>query len=158
MGNYELKADEVVLYEGEVKSQLYKGSLQVTLTSCRVIVERENGVFKKEKELLDTLLLADVKFYQDAAQIKQKGPVVDIQTTAKNIALTFAGALEAKKFAGKMMDAVTGTTLAKRVSTKAKSAFELVDETVGFDTRNAIKGLIENGVKGSILNGIGKKK
>ena len=23
MGNYELKADEVVLYEGEVKSQLY---------------------------------------------------------------------------------------------------------------------------------------
>ena len=121
-------------------------------------MEREKGVFRKEKELLDTLLLDDVKFYQDEAQIKQKGPVVDIQTTAKNVALTFAGTLEAKKFAGKMMDAVTGTTLAKRVSAKAKSAFELVDETVGFDTRSAIKGLIENGVKGSVLNGIGKKK
>ena len=32
-------------------------------------------MFRKEKELLDTLLLDDVKFYQDEAQIKQKGPV-----------------------------------------------------------------------------------
>ena len=33
MGNYELLADEVVLYEGAVTSKNYKGTLQLTLTS-----------------------------------------------------------------------------------------------------------------------------
>lgn len=158
MGNYALQADEVVLYEGTAVSQMYKGNLLVTLTSCRVILEREKGVFKKERELLDVLPLEEVKCYQDAAQIKQKGAAVEIQTTAKNVTLSFPGTLEAKKFAGKMVDAATGTTLAQRVSAKTKSAFALVDDTLGLDTRGTIKGLLENGVKGSILNGIGKKK
>ena len=105
MGNYTLQADEVVLYEGTAVSQMYKGNLLVTLTSCRVILEREKGLFKKERELLDVLPLEEVKFYQDAAQIKQKGAAVEIQTTAKNVTLSFPGALEAKKFAGKMVDA-----------------------------------------------------
>ena len=116
------------------------------------------GGFKKEKELLEIISLDTIKVYNAAAQIKQKGSTVEIQTTEANISLTFTGMLEARKFAGKAVDAVTGTTLAQRSSEKIKGAFNMVDDTLGLDTRGTIKGLLENGVKGTILNGIGKKK
>ena len=158
MGNYELQADEVVLYEGNATSKEYKGNLLITLTSYKVVFEKEKGVFKKEHELIDIIQLENVKFYNDTAQIKQKGAEVTVQTVEKNITLVFSGMLEARKFTGKIMDAVTGTTVVKRGSDKIKDAFNIVDDTLGFDTRGTIKGVLENGVKGTILNGIGKKK
>ena len=158
MTNFELLADEVVLYEGIVTSKNYKGSLQLTLTSHKIVLEKEKGIFKKERELVDVIMLETVKFYNNAAQIKQKNDTVEVQTTDKNIALVFSGMLEARKFTGKIVDAVTGTTLAKRSSDKIKDAFGMVDDTLGLDTRGAIKGILENGVKGTLLNGIGKKK
>lgn len=158
MGNYELQANEVVLYEGAVTSSNHKGNLLLTLTSQKVILEKEKGIFKKERELVDSISLEEVKFYNDTPQIKQKGSSVDVQTSQENITLTFSGMIEARKFAGKIVDAVTGTTLAKRVSDKTKDAFNMVDETLGLDTRGTIKGILEQGVKGTILNGIGKKK
>ena len=158
MTNFELLADEVVLYEGIVTSKNYKGSLQLTLTSHKIVLEKEKGIFKKERELVDVIMLETVKFSNNAAQIKQKNDTVEVQTTDKNIALVFSGMLEARKFTGKIVDAVTGTTLAKRSSDKIKDAFGMVDDTLGLDTRGTIKGILENGVKGTLLNGIGKKK
>ncbi len=158
MANYDLSAEEVVLYEGSVTSNVGKGNLLITLTSQKVVFEKEKGVFKKERELVEVIALENVKFYNEEAQIKQKGSAVDIQTIEKNVTITFTGMLEARKFTGKIIDAVTGTTLAKRGSDKIKGAFNMVDDTLGLDTRGTIKGLLENGVKGTIINGIGKKK
>lgn len=158
MANYELQSDEVVLYEGTATSKAYKGNLQVTLTSKKIIFEKDKGIFKKDRELVDIIMLENVKFYNDAAQIKQKGAEVEIQTVEKNLTIVFSGMLEARKFTGKIIDAVTGTTLAKRGSNKIKDAFSMVDDTLGLDTRGTIKGVLENGVKGTIWNGIGKKK
>lgn len=158
MANYELMADEVVLYEGVVTSKNYKGTLQLILTSQKIIFEKEKGLFKKERELIDILPLETVKVYNDAAQVKQKGDTVEVQTVDKNIAIVFSGMLEARKFTGKILDAVTGTTLARRSSDKIKDAFNIVDDTLGLDTRGTIKGFLENGVKGTIINGLGKKK
>ena len=156
MANYELQPDEVILYEGTVNCKEYKGNLQLTLTSRKIIFEKEKGIFKKEKGLVDAL--EQVKIYNDAAQIKQKASEVEIQTIAKNLTIIFSGMLEARKFTGKIIDAVTGTTVAKRGSNKIKDAFNMVDDTLGLDTRGTIKGVLENGVKGTILNGIAKKK
>ena len=158
MANFELSSDEVVLYEGVVSSNQYKGSLLITLTSLKIVLEKEKGLFKKTLELIDIIELATIKFYNDTVQIKQKGSEVEIQTTSGNITFTFSGMFEAGKFKGKIVNATTGTTLAKRVSDKTKGAFEMVDETLGLDTRETIKGVLEQGVKGAIFNGIGKKK
>lgn len=158
MANYALMADEVILYEGVVTSKNYKGTLQLILTSQKIIFEKEKGLFKKERELIDILPLETVKVYNDAAQVKQKGDTVEVQTVDKNIAIVFSGMLEARKFTGKIVDAVTGTTLARRSSDKIKDAFNMVDDTLGLDTRGTIKGFLENGVKGTIINGLGKKK
>lgn len=158
MANFELLADEVVFYQGVITSKNYKGSLQLTLTSHKIILEKEKGVFKKERELVDIIMLETVKFYNNAAQIKQRNDTVEVQTTEKNITLVFSGMLEARKFTSKIVDAVTGTTLAKRSSDRIKDAFGMVDDTLGLDTRGIIKGILENGIKGTHLNGIGKKK
>lgn len=58
----------------------------------------------------------------------------------------------------KAVDAVTGTTLARRSSDKIKEAFSIVDDTLGLDTRGTVKAILEHGVKGTIINGLGKKK
>lgn len=158
MRNTTLLEDEVVLYEGAATSNEYKGSLKITLTSYKIIFEKEKGFFKKEIELLDTIALENIKSYNEVAQIKQKGNSVEIQTIGKNITLSFAGMLEARKFTGKAVNAVTGTTLAKRSSDKVKSAFDMIDDTLGLDTRGTIKGILEQGVKGTIINGIKKQK
>lgn len=158
MANFELSSDEVVLYEGVVSSNQHKGSLLITLTSLKIVLEKEKGLFKKTRELVDIIDLATIKFYNDIVQIKQKGSEVEIQTTSGNITFTFSGMFEAGKFKGKIVNATTGTTLAKRVSDKTKGAFKMVDETLGLDTRETIKGVLEQGVKGAIFNGIGKKK
>ena len=158
MENYELLPDEVVLYEGTVTSKNYKGTLQLTLTTQKMIFEKEKGLFKKERELIDSFPLENVKVYNDAVQIKQKGDTVEVQTIEKNISIVFSGMIEARKFTSKVVNAATGTTLARRSSDKIKDAFNMVDDTLGLDTRGTIKGFLENGVKGTIINGLGKKK
>ena len=158
MANYELQAEEVILYNGAVACTAHKGNLQLTLTSQKIIFEKEKGLFKKERELLDIIPLESVKFYNDTAQIKQKGSAVEVQTIQKNLTITFTNILEARKFTGKIINATTGTTLAKRSSNMIKDAFTVVDDTLGLDTRETVKGLLENGIKGTLLNGLGKKK
>ena len=153
-----LLEDEVVLYNGEATSNEYKGNLKITLTSHQIVVEKEKGLFKKEIELLDTIALEDIKTYNDVVQIKQKGASAEIQTKTKNITFNFSGLIEARKFAGKAIDASTGTTLAKRSSDKVKSALDLTDDTLGLDTRGTIKSVLEQGIKGTLINGIKKKK
>ena len=107
MENYELLANEVVLYEGVVTSKNYKGTLQLTLTSQKIIFEKEKGLFKKERELIDILPLDSVKVYNDATQVKQKGDTVEVQTVSKNLSIVFSGMLDARKFTAKIVDAVT---------------------------------------------------
>ena len=158
MSNFELKETEVVLYEGEATSENFKGKLQLTLTSEKLVVEQEKGMFKKVRELIEIIELSRVKFYNETVQIKQHGSNVEIQTTVGNITFTFSGLFEARKFAGKAIDATTNTTLAKRVSEKTKDAIDMVDDTLGVDTRGTLKGVLENGIKGVLFNGLGKKK
>lgn len=155
MANYELQPEEVVLYENSVTCKEYKGILLMTLTSQKLVFEKEKGLFKRERELIDVILLESVKFYNDTAQIKQKGLEVEVQTVEKNLTIMFSGMIEARKFTGKIVDAVTGTTLAKRSSNKIKEAIMMVDDTLGLDTRGTIKGVLEKGIKGTIINGIG---
>lgn len=158
MMSFELQPEEVILYEGAVTCNAYKGNPVMTLTSMKIVFEKEKGLFKKERELVDIIQFSEIKFYNGAVQIKQKGSSVEIQTVEKNLTIQFSGMLEAGKFTGKAVDAITGTNIAKRSSDKIKDAFSMVDDTLGFDTRGAIKGVLEQGIKGTVLNGFGRKK
>ena len=154
MTNVTLLNNEVVLYSGVASSNIYKGNLNITLTSNQIIIEKENGFFKKELELIDVIPLEDIKTYNNAPQIKQKGNLVEVQSKIINITLSFSGIIEARKFTRSAIDAATGTTLAKRGSDKTKNALDMIDDTFGVDSRGAIKSVLEQGVKGTLINGI----
>lgn len=158
MNSLVLLDDEVVLYSGEATSPKYDGAIKVTLTSKKVVLECAQDAEKKIFEIADTVDLSMVKWYHDAAQVKQHGSSVEIQSMSGIYNLTFSGILEARKFVNKAIEAVTDTTLAVRVSEKTKKAIDLVDETLDVDTRGAIKGALSKGLKDVIWNGFGKKK
>ena len=80
MENYELESDEVILFKDVVTHNKIKGRLQLTLTSRKIILEKEKGIVKKEKILMDIINLEDIKIYNEKVQVKQKGPEVTIQT------------------------------------------------------------------------------
>ena len=153
MENYELESDEVILFKDVVTHNKIKGRLQLTLTSRKIILEKEKGIVKKEKILMDIINLEDIKIYNEKVQVKQKGPEVTIQTIKDNIIITFDGMFKANKFIGKIVDTVTGTTFTKRSTEKIKG-----DDVLGIDTRGTIKGVVENGIASTLLKGLKKKK
>lgn len=158
MGNYQLEADEVVLAEKDVVSDIAKGTLKMTLTSKKLVLEKAKGLIKKDLELVALIPLGEVKRFNGEAQIKQKGSSVFVQTVAQNCTITFSNMIEARFFVEKTKDAVTGTTVVERGSDMAKGAFNVVDDVLGIDTRETIKGVMQGGVKGVLWNGIGRKR
>lgn len=155
--NYELDSNEVILCEEVVTYSEFKGSLQMVLTSKKIVLEKEKGIIKKQKELIDIINLEDIKIYNEKAQIQQKGVDVNIQTVSKNIKISFDGIIKANKFVTKIIDTITGTTMTQRSTNKIKDAINVVDDVLGMNTRDTIKGVMENGVVNSLLKGIKKK-
>ena len=153
---YKFQTDEVVFYKGLVDSDGHKGTVQLTVTSQNLIFEQEKGLLKKTWETIDIIPLNTVKVYNGAAQVKQKGSVLDIQAVTKNLKITFEKTQEAKMTANKLIDVVTGMTRSQRGAEKVKHAIDMIDDTLGLDTRGIIKGVVEGGVKGIVLDGIKK--
>ena len=160
--NFSLGNDEVILYEGEVGFKIdakkSAAKLFLRLTSTRMIFEKVRGILKKEKELIEIILLNEIKLFNGEIQCQQKNKELYIQTMGKNFFLVFPGYFQASKVSTKIINAATGTTVAERGSDKVKQAFDLVDDALGLDTREIAKGLLENGIKGTIINGLKSKK
>ena len=156
--NYSIDQDEVILYEGKVGYLKESQNVDFVLTSKKMIFEKTKGIFKKEKKLVDLIELDKIKKYNDTICVKQKSNEINVQTIDKNLSLYFSGMIEAKKVFTKIIDTTTGTTMTKRGTEKVKNALDIVDETLGLDTRGIVRGVLENGVKGTIINGIKKRK
>lgn len=164
MNNYEIDNDEVILYENYGVVDNLQDHSKLILTSKKLIIENTKtvkaGLFKSKSEstLVDIVMLENIKRYNDKAQVQQKNSGVYIQTIGKNLNIEFEGIVEARKFITKITDAITGTTIFERGTEKIKETFNTVDDVLGFNTRDTIKGVIANGVVGSIFRGTKKHK
>ena len=161
MNNYELTSDEVILMEADVFISDKDGIFHLVLTSKKMIYQKlpKKGLLKNKNEEIenDYISLDKVKIYNGKVQVNQKGTEVFIQTTENNFTITFDGILEAMKFVTKITNAITKTTISDRGTEKVKNALNKVDDVLGFDTRETVKGVIENGITGTLLTGIGKR-
>ncbi|MCI8362714.1 MAG: hypothetical protein HFJ41_06320 [Clostridia bacterium] len=157
MKNYELGTNEVILYEDIIRHSKVKGSVELTLTSQKIIFEKEKGILKKEKELIDIINLEDIKIYNDKVQIQQKGVEVNIQTINENIKISFYSMFKANKFVTNIINTITGTTITKRGTDKINTAINTVNDVLGIDTRDTLKEVIENGIAGTLIKGIKRK-
>ncbi len=157
MNNYELEEDEVVLYEGSVVRDDIKESTNLILTSKKMIFEQSKSIkigllkTKNETIVIDTVMLETIKIYNGKIQVQQKGSNVYVQTTKNNFTIAFNGVMEARKFLTKITDAITGTTISERGTEKVKETLNKVDDVLGFNTRDTIKGVIENGITRSVF-------
>lgn len=158
MDNYEIETNEVILLEDTVTYSEGKGSLQLTLTSKKIIFQKEKGIIHKEKEIIDIIKLEDIKIYNNKVQVQQKSNEVNIQTISKNVKISFYSVLKAKEFVTKIIDTITGTTITERSKDKIKSALDTVDDVLGIKSKDILKGVVENGITGTILKGIKKNK
>ena len=123
-----------------------------------MIFEKQKGLIKKTLELIDVVPLNKIKVYNNSVQIKQKKNELQVQTGDKNFSIYAGGMLEAKKIITHIIDTITGTTVSQRSSQKINEAIDLVDETLGLNTRDTVKGVLENGLKTTLINGIKSKK
>ena len=142
MSSYEIDNDEVILYEGKVGYNKNYIDVDFKWTSKKMIFEKQKGLIKKTIELIDVVPLNELQ----------------VQTIDKNFSIYANGMLEAKKIITKIIDTITSTTLSKRGTQKINETIDLVDETLGLNTRNIVKGVLENGIKGTLINGIKNKK
>ncbi len=156
--NYSLDNDEVILLESEVGYNRNIVNDYVTLTNKKMILESQKGIFKKRKELIEIINLDDIKIYNNEVQCKAKGFDVNIQTVNKNIKLTFNGLINPQKLATKITDVLTNTSLSTRGSNKVKKAIDTIDNATGLESREILKGVLENGIKGTLLHGFKKNK
>ncbi|MEE3343095.1 MAG: hypothetical protein VZS44_03295 [Bacilli bacterium] len=155
--NYTLDNDEVILFEGEIGYNRNVVNDYLTLTNKKMVFEKKKGIFKSKKELIDIIALNDIKIHNNEVQCSSKGFDVDIQTIRKNIKLTFNGLINPKKICNIIKNELTGTNALSRGSDKVNNALNTVDETLGVDSRGVVKGFLENGIKGTLINGIKKK-
>ena len=162
MSNFEIKEDEVILYEARLSGSLLElnNSIYLTLTSKRIIIEeitKKSGLLNKkdEKKLFEEIELKDIKTFNNKIQVNQKGNKVTIQAVKSNITLEFSGTIEAMKFVTKVTDAITNKTLTDRSFDKVKETFDKVDDVLGFDTRGTVKDVLDNCIGRNLIKGIG---
>lgn len=119
MSNYQLKNDEVILYEGQVSFK--NSNVKFTLTNQNMIFEKEKGIFKKKLKVIDMIPIENIKMYKEKVQIKQKNSTIKIQATDKNIIFTCSNVLEAKKISEEIINIKTDSNILERAAKKANN-------------------------------------
>lgn len=158
MENYSLQSDESVIYKGDVSLIDKNGSTNMILTNLNIVLVTKNKkLFQKEEVEIETYPIEDIKIYDNVPQIKIEGDVVEIYFTSIEKKVRFYSKIELHKFVNAAVKLLTGKSMAKRGAEKIKSAVNLVDNTLGINTIDTVKNVIENGVTGTILGAFGKK-
>lgn len=167
MNNYQLTSDETVLYKGVILNYSEKEKhnsfcstviYELILTNLNMIfVTKVKKLLSKEESLYNVIPIDTIKIYNDKPQVKQKGTDFVVYFTNQEYSFSLPSKLEAVKFHNKIMELLTGKSMSIRNSEKFKSAVNIVDDTLGIDSLGTVTSVLQNGVKGTIFNGINKK-
>ena len=162
MEEYILENHEILLYEGDVTWKAKPGTSHLVLTNCAIVFKRkfkEGKAFQKKwNQTVDIFPIQGVKTLNAEPQIKQMINTVTVQTVSGILEIEFNNPLAARKFASNLRESITGSATFERGAGKVKGAIGVVDDTLGIDTVDAVKGIVENGVVGTVLGGIKGKK
>lgn len=160
MEHYLLQPNEVLLFEGIAYRKNTKNiKCKVLLTNLFLVyIITSKKLFAKQEVHVDSFPISDIKIYNDIPQIKQTGSIIEIYFLHNEEKLDFIEKREARKFINTAYELVTGKTFAKRGADKFKGAVKLVDDTLGISAVNTVKGVLENGIVGSVVGGIKHRK
>ena len=133
MKEYQLKTDEVILFEKSVNFKTNQ-NVKFTLTSKNMIFEKEKGIFKKKMCVIENIPIDKIKIYKDKVQIKQKKSTIFIQTTEKNIKFTFDNVFDAKQVVEEIINIRTDSNFLDRTTEKVNYATKIIKSFVGLAT------------------------
>lgn len=149
MKHYELQADEVILYRGQVNllpdgkpakpAPFKKSETDVILTNLHLIVdETVRGLFNKS---VDTLIydVDVIKKYNDVPQVIQKGAYVDVYLIGTELFFQFPNKKEATLFTNAALRLLTGYSKLVRGVKKAQKAVRETEDALDIDIKGAMK-------------------
>lgn len=159
MAAYSLQSNESVLYKGNATIKDKKGKAELMLTNLNVVIvfTVKKGLFSKAEEFAEVYPVQEIKIYEGQPQLKQKGTALEIYFTNYELQIHFDSILEITKFKMAATKLLTGKSAQGRGAEKVKGTLNLINDTLGIDTAGTIKGVLENGVVGTVLGGISKK-
>ena len=128
MSNYKLDNNEIILFEGQVTVKDLKTKVNFTLTSKKIVFEKEKGIFKKKLKAIDIIPLVNIKVYKESVQIKRRKSNITIQTIDRNISLSCSNTFEAKVIVEEIIKIKTGYNIFKRSSNKLKKAINVAND------------------------------
>ena len=148
MEHYNVQADEVVLYKGDVicKGVSFSDHIELVLTNLFLLfVIKTKKIFSKTEVNVEKYPVSNIKFYNDEPQVKQQGANVEIYLLEGEETVTFLSRAEANKFVTALMDLLTGKTKLQRTVDKAKATVDAMDNTLGINTVGTVKNIFEIG-------------
>ena len=74
------------------------GKLSLTITQNKLILEKEKGIFKKTKEIIDYINIKKIKTNKGNLKISKDDSEVTIETITGNIIIEFKDETESKDF------------------------------------------------------------
>ena len=156
MEHYELKSDEVILFENQnVCVRGEKGKVQLFLTNYAIVViNKIKKLFEKAQFEVFEFSIGDIKVYHNEPQVKQKGLFVEVFMRDREIVFAFESKRDAHKFVVACLDLLTQKTSFERSASKVKDTVAVVDDALGVDTVGAVK----TGVGGFFKGVVGAKK
>lgn len=160
MENYKLLSNESVLYKGDVSLSSRKGgTAELILTNLNVVlmIKSKKSFFANIETEVEVYPVDTIKVYEGEPQLKQSDVELEIFFTTDEIKVSFNSKMELMKFKLTATKLITGKSIQERGADKVKGAINLVNNTLGVDTVQTVKGVFENGIVGSVLGGFGKK-
>lgn len=160
MEEYLLKGNEAVLYKGSANfaSENISSRSEIILTNINLVaIIRNKKIFQPEQVEVKAYPVSEIKMYDGKPQLKEKNGIVEIYFADTEVKLNFYSKITAIQFMNAANKLITGKTMSERGAEKVKGAVSLVDDTLGIKTVDSMKGVIENGVIGTVFGGIGKK-
>lgn len=150
MENYELTADEVVLYHGQVAllsdgkeskvSKMKKVETELVLTNLNfVFITKTKQVFKQEKVETEICSADTVKFYRDAPHILKKGTIVEVYFKGGEKFIEFPDKKQARVFGDTALRLVSGHSKFVRGVKKAQKEIKETEEALDVDITGIAK-------------------
>ena len=157
MENYKLRADEVVLYKGDVILKNKKGLTSLILTNLKIVlINKYKKPLSKEEISILEYPVNSIKIYENMPQITVNGNFVEIYLLETEIEFEFNSKIELHKFNNAAKKLLTGQTSTERMCNNIKDSIGLIDDTLGINTVQATGNLLKNGIVGNVTGVIGK--
>ncbi len=123
-----LEDKETILIEDEILYTKKNIKSNIVVTNKKIVIEKESGIFRKKKSVVDLIPLTDVKTYNDSVKIKNDKETVYLQTITRNISFTCSSVKNAKKVCEKIITARTGKNFYIRNKAKLKKGIKIAKE------------------------------